>query len=98
MSVLISHAAIWLIPSHITPCLYCVYGYGDHRVLHVLTHSCPTRRASDLRLIDDYERTVGGLLVALDGGNVDLAAEIAAIPEHVRGYGHVKEAHLHKAK
>ncbi len=22
----------------------------------------------------------------------------AAIPEHIRGYGHVKEAHLHKAK
>ena len=27
-----------------------------------------------------------------------LAAEIASIPEHIRGYGHVKEAHLHKAK
>jgi indolepyruvate ferredoxin oxidoreductase len=26
------------------------------------------------------------------------AAEIASIPEHIRGYGHVKEAHLHKAK
>src|SRR3546814_19778871 len=23
-------------------------GYGDHRELHVLTHSCPTRRSSDL--------------------------------------------------
>ena len=22
----------------------------------------------------------------------------AATPEHIRGYGHVKEAHLHKAK
>src|SRR3546814_1653696 len=55
-------------------------------------------RRMERRLIDDYERTVGGLLDALDGGNVDLAAEIAAIPEHVRGYGHVKETHLHKAK
>jgi indolepyruvate ferredoxin oxidoreductase len=27
-----------------------------------------------------------------------LAVEIASIPEHIRGYGHVKEAHLHKAK
>src|SRR3546814_949909 len=53
-------------------------------------------RRMERRLIDDYERTVGGLLDALDGGNVDLAAEIAAIPEHVRGYGHVKETHLHK--
>src|SRR3546814_17874995 len=25
-------------------------GYGDHRDLHVLTHSCPTRRSSDLCL------------------------------------------------
>src|SRR3546814_19637852 len=24
--------------------------YGDHRDLHVLTHSCPTRRSSDLRV------------------------------------------------
>src|SRR3546814_5865114 len=55
-------------------------------------------RRMERRLIDDYERTVGGLLDALDGGNVDLAAEIAAIPEHVRGSGHVTETHLHKAK
>src|SRR3546814_14782239 len=32
---------------------YCCYlfffdGYGDHRDLHVLTHSFPTRRSSDL--------------------------------------------------
>src|SRR3546814_1170007 len=26
------------------------YGYGDHRYLHVLTHSFPTRRSSDLGL------------------------------------------------
>src|SRR3546814_11840044 len=25
------------------------YGYGDHRVLHVLTHAFPTRRSSDLQ-------------------------------------------------
>src|SRR3546814_11646992 len=29
---------------------YCFFfeGYGDHRDLHVLTHSSPTRRSSDL--------------------------------------------------
>src|SRR3546814_12470107 len=27
---------------------FCFYGYGDHRDLHVLTHSFPTRRSSDL--------------------------------------------------
>src|SRR3546814_9816854 len=28
--------------------VFFFYGYGDHRDLHVLTHSFPTRRASDL--------------------------------------------------
>ena len=50
------------------------------------------------QLIADYIRTVEGLLPKLDRGNVDLAAEIASIPEHIRGYGHVKEQHLHDAK
>src|SRR3546814_17945276 len=27
---------------------FCFEGYGDHRDLHVLTHSFPTRRSSDL--------------------------------------------------
>ncbi len=55
-------------------------------------------RRGERQLIADYERTVSGLLDRLDAGNVDLAAEIASIPEHIRGYGHVKEAHLHQAK
>lgn len=55
-------------------------------------------RKSERQLIADYEKTIGGLLDTLDAGNVGLAAEIAGIPEQIRGYGHVKEAHLHKAK
>ena len=35
---------------------------------------------------------------ALDAGNIALAAEIAGIPEQIRGYGHVKEANLHAAR
>src|SRR3546814_19220184 len=33
----------------------CVFfsGYGDHRDLHVLTHSFPTRRSSDLYPAED---------------------------------------------
>src|SRR3546814_19602533 len=30
-------------------------GYGDHRDLHVLTHSFPTRRSSDLAPISEAE-------------------------------------------
>ncbi|GHA87432.1 indolepyruvate ferredoxin oxidoreductase family protein [Cognatilysobacter bugurensis] len=55
-------------------------------------------RRMERRLIEEYFRTVEGLLGTLDRGNVGLAAEIASIPEHIRGYGHVKEAHLEKAK
>lgn len=55
-------------------------------------------RRMERRLIADYERTIGGLLDTLDGGNVALAAEIASIPEHIRGFGHVKEAHFEQAK
>ncbi|SIQ25234.1 indolepyruvate ferredoxin oxidoreductase family protein [Solilutibacter tolerans] len=55
-------------------------------------------RRMERQLIGDYEATVGGLLGSLDAGNVGLAAEIASIPEHIRGFGHVKEAHFEKAK
>ena len=55
-------------------------------------------RRGDRALIGEYEKTVAGLLDKLDAGNAALAADIASIPEHIRGYGHVKEAHLHKAK
>ncbi|HEY9254391.1 MAG TPA: indolepyruvate ferredoxin oxidoreductase family protein [Stenotrophomonas sp.] len=55
-------------------------------------------RRQERQLIADYARTVEGLLEKLDADNVGLAAQIAAIPEHIRGYGHVKEAHLEEAK
>jgi len=55
-------------------------------------------RRTERQLIADYEKTLDGLLATLDSGNVGLAAEIASIPEHIRGYGHVKDAHLQAAK
>lgn len=55
-------------------------------------------RRMERQLIADYEATISALLPKLDAGNVDLAAEIASIPEHIRGFGHVKEEHLAKAK
>jgi indolepyruvate ferredoxin oxidoreductase len=65
-------------------------------VFDVFGHT--TERRMERRLIADYERTVSGLLDTLDAGNVDLAAKIASIPEHIRGYGHVKHAHLEQAQ
>lgn len=55
-------------------------------------------RKGERQLIADYARTVDELLGALDADRLGLAVEIASIPEHIRGYGHVKEKHLHAAK
>ncbi len=55
-------------------------------------------RRVERRLIGEYFTTVDGLLGKLDRGNVDLAAQIASIPEHIRGYGHVKDEHLAQAR
>jgi indolepyruvate ferredoxin oxidoreductase len=51
-------------------------------------------RRGERQLIEDYFARIDELLPKLDSGNVALAAEIASIPEHIRGYGHIKERHL----
>ena len=54
-------------------------------------------RRTERRLITDYERVIGELLAGLSPENYGLAVEIARIPEHIRGYGHVKQRHLEAA-
>jgi indolepyruvate ferredoxin oxidoreductase len=49
-------------------------------------------RRMERALIDDYRRTIEALLDRLDGSNHALALRIAALPEQIRGFGHVKEA------
>ncbi|WP_440224600.1 indolepyruvate ferredoxin oxidoreductase family protein [Dokdonella sp. MW10] len=51
-------------------------------------------RRMERRLIEDYTRQVGEVVAGLDGTNHALAVDIASVPEHIRGYGHVKERHL----
>lgn len=55
-------------------------------------------RKSERQLISDYEKTVGELLEKLSTDNYDVAVDIASVPEHIRGYGHVKHQHLTDAK
>ena len=62
-----------------------VFGYSEER-------------KTERRLIEDYEAVIAELLGGLDHDNHALAVEIASIPEQIRGYGHVKERHLHEAK
>jgi indolepyruvate ferredoxin oxidoreductase len=55
-------------------------------------------RRIERKLIRDYEAVVEELLQGLSPENHALAVEIAAIPEHIRGFGHVKARHLEPAK
>ena len=55
-------------------------------------------RRMERALIGDYLGVVEELLAGLDPARIGLAAEIAAIPEFIRGYGPVKERHLRDAK
>jgi indolepyruvate ferredoxin oxidoreductase len=55
-------------------------------------------RSTERRLIVDYQACIDELLGELGEHNLALAAEIARIPEEIRGYGHVKERHLKAAR
>ena len=50
-------------------------------------------RAEVERLLD-----LGELLAGLSVTNHDLAVRLASVPEDIKGYGHVKDAHLAKAR
>ncbi len=55
-------------------------------------------RRMERQLIVDYTKSIEELIAGLNHDNHALAIQIAEIPEHIRGYGHVKEAHVVKAK
>ncbi|MGB0570487.1 MAG: indolepyruvate ferredoxin oxidoreductase family protein [Alphaproteobacteria bacterium] len=55
-------------------------------------------RKQERELIADYEKVIADICDGLNRNNHDLAVAIASIPEHIRGYGHVKDEHLAKAK
>ena len=55
-------------------------------------------RRAERKLIADYEAQVEELIAGLDQGCHNLAIELAEIPEQIRGFGHIKQAHLEQAK
>jgi indolepyruvate ferredoxin oxidoreductase len=57
----------------------------------------PERRM-ERQLIVDYFALIEEIVATLTPANHRLAVALAGIPEHIRGYGHVKEAHLKTAK
>ncbi len=55
-------------------------------------------RQTERKLIRDYEATLDEVLGRLNPDNHAIAVGIAAIPEKIRGFGHVKARHLVAAK
>ncbi len=55
-------------------------------------------RKTERALIGEYEACIDELLQTLSAERLAQAAEIARIPEEIRGYGHVKERHLVAAR
>ncbi len=55
-------------------------------------------RKMERQLITDYEALIDELLPRLAPHNHAIAVDLASVPEHIRGYGHVKERHLKSAK
>ena len=62
-----------------------IFGYSEERKM-------------ERRLIGEYEATIDGVLATLDQTNHALAVQIAAVPESMRGFGHVKEKNVGAAK
>jgi indolepyruvate ferredoxin oxidoreductase len=55
-------------------------------------------RRMERALIGEYEKTVEALLEGLNPGNHALAVEIASLPEHIRGFGHIKAKSVEAAR
>jgi indolepyruvate ferredoxin oxidoreductase len=55
-------------------------------------------RRQERALITQYETLVDEVLARLTPANYELAVSLASVPEHIRGYGHVKDRHLKDAK
>jgi indolepyruvate ferredoxin oxidoreductase len=55
-------------------------------------------RRMERQLIADYEKLIDEILTRVNAGNYELAVALASVPEHIRGYGHVKLRHLADAK
>jgi len=55
-------------------------------------------RKMERRLIKDYEMILDEILKGLTKDNLSIAVQLARIPDEIRGFGHVKDANLAKAK
>ena len=55
-------------------------------------------RRTERRLIVEYEAVLEEIIGRLSPANYPTAVELAALPLEIRGFGHVKQANLNRAK
>ena len=55
-------------------------------------------RKLERSLIGEYEAVIAEILAKLTPQNHAAAVDLASVPEHIRGYGHVRLAHIKVAK
>ncbi len=58
----------------------------------------PPNAAPSARLVAEYEALLDEIAAALSPENHATAVELAALPLEIRGFGHIKEANLQRAK
>ncbi|MFO1157802.1 MAG: indolepyruvate ferredoxin oxidoreductase family protein [Reyranellaceae bacterium] len=57
-----------------------------------------TERRTERALIGEYESLIDELLMGLSSANHPLAVKLASLPDEIRGYGHIKDASIEKAR
>jgi indolepyruvate ferredoxin oxidoreductase len=55
-------------------------------------------RRMERALIDEYRASIEAALSRLNADSLPLAIELASLPEHIRGFGHVKLRHLNAVR
>jgi indolepyruvate ferredoxin oxidoreductase len=55
-------------------------------------------RRTERRLVGEYESVLDEIALRLSPANHAVAVAVAALPLEIRGFGHVKEANLARAK
>ena len=54
-------------------------------------------RRAERELIRQYREDIMAILPKVSRANLERAVALASLPEHIRGYGHIKEAAMEKA-
>ncbi len=89
----------WRIPaSWFLPLLSVMAKFKFLRSTPLNVFGLTAHRRLEQKLCRDYEATVDRLLESLDPRNLDIAVEIASLPEHVRGFEQVREHHIEKVR